>query len=79
MHPKVGTTTRPFANSQKAGVIHTRVTRAFAGASFSGDKTDPYLYNGSEKLWFRGRRVLDAMLDAGGTIFPIPFAWACVS
>ena len=37
------------------------------GASFSGNKDEPYEYvdgKKTTKLYFRGRRVLDAMLDA---------------
>lgn len=34
------------------------------GASFSGDKTEPYVHAATNQtLYFRGKRVLDAMLD----------------
>jgi hypothetical protein len=35
------------------------------GASFSGDKDEPYVYpKTNQTLYFRGARVLDALLDA---------------
>lgn len=34
------------------------------GASFSGNAAKPYISPNGDKLWFRGKRVLDAMLEA---------------
>jgi len=53
----------------KSLVLTWAVISAFRycdGASFSGDKTEPFMYNtstGTQPLYFRGRRVLDAVLD----------------
>lgn len=55
----------PNTNPLMAGWNHV-VLWYCDGASFSGDKTEPYMYNSSKgetPLYFRGRRVLDAVLD----------------